>query len=62
MIHESRDSVGEIAPSSITKVIVRTTELNNKNIYALEIGASFCHKLGQLCFITNYGKRCYKSG
>ena len=58
MINESRESVGEIAPSSITKVIVRITELNNKNIYALEIGASFCQKLGQLCFITNYGKRC----
>ena len=24
--------------------------------------ASLCYKLGQLCFITNQGKRCYKLG
>ena len=29
-------------------VIVRATELNNKNIYALQIGANLCYKLGQL--------------
>ena len=37
----------------ITKVIVRATELNNKNIHALQIGASLCYKWGQHCFITN---------
>ena len=46
----------------MAKVIVRATELNNKNIYALQIGVSLCHKLGKLCFITNQGKRCYKLG
>ena len=44
----------------MTKVIVRATELNNKNIYVLQIGASLCYKLGQLCFIK--GKHCYKLG
>ena len=34
-------------------IYVRTTELNNKNIYVLQIGASLCYKLGELCFITN---------
>ena len=43
-------------------VIVRATELKNKNIYVLQIGASLCNKLGQLCFIRNKGKRCYKFG
>ena len=53
------------------------TELNNKNIFVLQIGASLCYKLGQLCFITNKGnvvsnwgnfiftnsgKYCYKLG
>ena len=33
--------------------IVRATELYNKNIYVLQIGASLRYKLGQLCFITN---------
>ena len=33
--------------------IVRAIELNNKNIYVLQIGASLCYKLEQLCFITN---------
>ena len=32
----------------MAKVIVRATELNNKNIYALQIGAAlFYYKLGQ---------------
>ena len=53
MINESRDLVGEIPSSQITKVIVRATELNDKNIYVLQIGASLCYKLWQLCFITN---------
>ena len=35
------------------KAIVRAIELNDKNIYVLQIGASLCYKLGQLCFITN---------
>ena len=29
--------------------------------YVLQIGASLCYKLGQLYFITNWG-RCYKLG
>ena len=31
-------------------------------IYVLQIGASFCYKLEQLCFMTNYAKRCCKLG
>ena len=50
----SRDLVGEIPTSYITKVKARATELNNKNIYVLQIGASLYYKLGQLCF-TNEG-------
>ena len=42
--------------------IVRATELSNKNMYVLQIGASLFYKLGQLCFITNEGKRYYKLG
>ena len=49
---ESRHSVGEIPSPWIKKIIVRTAELNNKNIYVLETGNSLCYKLGQLCFIT----------
>ena len=52
MVNESRDSVGQILSTLITKVMVRAAELSNKNIYVLEIGASFCYKLGQFCFIT----------
>ena len=62
MINESHDSVGEIPSFEMTKVIVRAAELNDKNIYVLEIGTSLCYKLGQLCFIqtranvvTNWG-------
>ena len=62
MIDESRDLVGEILSPRITKVIVRATEVNNKNIYVLQIAASLCYKLGQLYFITNWGKHCYKLG
>ena len=48
MVNESRDSVDEIPSPQITKVIVRVTELNNKNIYVLQIGAAlFYYKLGQ---------------
>ena len=35
MINESRNLVGEIPSPLITEIIVRATELNNKNIYAL---------------------------
>ena len=56
----------------ITKVIVRATELNNKNIYVLQIGASVVtnwasyYILEQLLLqnrgaITNWGS-CYKLG
>ena len=48
LINESHDSVGEIPSSLITKVIVRATELSNKNICVLQIGANLCYKLGQL--------------
>ena len=51
MNNESRDSVGKIPSPSITKVIVRATELDNKNAYVLQIRASLCYKLWQLCFI-----------
>ena len=62
MINDSRDSMGEIPSSQITKVIVRATELNNKNIHVLQIGANLCYKLAQPCFNTNQGKRCYELG
>ena len=42
MINKSRDSVVEIPPPYIDTVRVRTTELNIKNIYVLQIGASLC--------------------
>ena len=42
--------------------MVRTAELYDQNIYVLQIGASLCYKLEQLCFITNKGKRFYKLG
>ena len=54
----SRESVDEIPPLKITKVIVRATELNSENIYVSQIGVGSCYKLGQICFITNYGKCC----
>ena len=40
MINESRDSVDQIPSALITKAIVRATELNNKIIYVLQIGAN----------------------
>ena len=59
MINESRDPVAFDTLTLIHKgCIVRVAELNNKNIYykyVLQIGASLCYKLGQLCFITNWG-------
>ena len=51
MINESRDWMGEIPSSKITKVIVRATELNNENIYVLHIGAKFCLKIGSFIII-----------
>ena len=48
MINESRDLRGEIASPYITKVLRRATELINKNIYLLQIGAAlFYYKLEQ---------------
>ena len=47
MISESRDSVGEIPSSQITKFIVRAREVNNENIYMY-------YKSGQAC-VTNWG-------
>ena len=57
------------------KVIRRATELSNKNIYVLQIGASLCYKLGQLHYyklgqellqigaaIPNWGKIYFKLG
>ena len=52
-VKESRELVGEIPSTKITKAVIRSTELNDKNISVLQIGASLCYKLGQLCFITN---------
>ena len=72
MINESLHTMSEIA-----KVIVRVTELNNKNIYVLQIGARLCYELGRLSLlqiktnvvtnwgsfiITNWGNCCYKLG
>ena len=46
--NESRDTVDEIPSTQITKVIVRVTELNDKTIYVLQIGAAlFYYKLEQ---------------
>ena len=44
--HMINDSVGEVSSPLITKVIVRATELNNKNMYVLQIGPNLCYKLG----------------
>ena len=49
MINESRDWVGLIPSAWITKVTA--TELNNKNVYVIQIGAGSCYKLGQLCLL-----------
>ena len=46
MTNESRVLVGEIPSPKITKVIVRVAELNNKNMFALQIGASLYYELG----------------
>ena len=48
IINESRDLVSEIPSSWSQRFIVRATELNNKNIYVLQIGASLWYKLGQI--------------
>ena len=55
MIKESRDSVGETPSAEITKVIARATELNNKNIYVLQIRANVVTNWGSF-IITNWGK------
>ena len=59
MINESRDSVAwDTLTLNHKGCYVRVAELNNKNIYykyVLQIGSSLCYKLGQLCFITNWG-------
>ena len=60
-VGESRDLIWEILSPEITKVMVKAAELNNKNLYVLQIGASYFYKLEQICFITNWGKR-YKLG
>ena len=52
----SRDLVGEIPTSYITKVKARATELNNKNIYVLQIGASLYYRIGAALFYK-LGKR-----
>ena len=50
----------------ITKVIVRAIELNKKNIYVLQIGASFCYKLGlkllQAVFYYKLGQKLLQIG
>ena len=37
-----------------------SNKIVNENIYVLEIGANLCHKLTQLCFITNPGRSFYE--
>ena len=54
MIIESLDLVGEITSSKITKVIVRATEFNNKNIYVLQIGAASLFQI-RASVVTNWG-------
>ena len=54
MIIESLDLVGEITSSKITKVIVRATEFNNKNIYVLKIGAASLFQI-RASVVTNWG-------
>ena len=72
MINGSHESVGEIPSSLITNVIVRATELSDKNIYVVHFGARLCYKLfyyelEQMLlqigakFITNWD-RYYKLG
>ena len=56
MTNESRDLVGEIPSSYIIKVKARATELNNKNIYVLQIGASLYYRIGAALFYK-LGKR-----
>ena len=34
-------------------LLVRATEVNNRNTYVFKIGTNLCYKLGQFCFITN---------
>ena len=46
--------MGEIPSPYITKVIVRATELNNENVYVLQIGAAWSY--------YKYGRHCYKLG
>ena len=41
--------------------MAKAAELSNKNLYVLQIGASYFYKLEQIFFITNWGKR-YKLG
>ena len=54
MIDDSNDSEGEIISPQVTKVLV-TTKISKTNIYMY-------YELGQLCFITKWGKCCYKLG
>ena len=44
------------------KAIVRATELNDKNMYVLQIEASLCYKLGQLLFYYKLGQTLLQSG
>ena len=47
-VGESRDLIWEILSPEITKVMVKAAELNNKNLYVLQIGTTlFYYKLGQ---------------
>ena len=68
MINEARNSVGEIPSPKIAKVIVRATELNNKNIYLLQIGQACVTNWDSFVFlqiranvVTNWGSY-YKLG
>ena len=56
----SRDSVTEILSPYITKVVARTTELNNQNMYVLQIRANVV-TIWDSFVITNWGSY-YKLG
>ena len=52
--------MGEIPSPYITKVIVRATELNNENVYVLQIGTASLLQI-RASVITNWGSY-YKLG
>lgn len=49
-----------VPPPPVHKEYSESNKIVNENIYVLEIGANLCHKLTQLCFITNPGRSFYE--